>query len=126
LLARLDAIRLDGPSLSVRRGIRWVGPVDLRTLVALAYRPGSVRSPPVWLLIQRDAGSRLRWYWRMNLEADLRSRLDGQRDLRVVEVAAGAGLSKLPGLADELAGYVLASDALVEQRARATLDRLRS
>jgi hypothetical protein len=126
LLAHLDAIRLDGPRLSVRRGFRWVGPVDLDHLVALGYRPPTHRRPPVWLLIQRQAGARRRWYWRWNVEPDLRARLDRLDGLRVVEVAAGGRLSEAPGLADHLADHVLTSDALVEARARAALARLRS
>ena len=42
LIARLDAVKLDGPYLRVRKAIRWVGPVDLRTLVALSYHPGRI------------------------------------------------------------------------------------
>lgn len=126
LLARLDAVELDGERLRVRRGIRWVGPVDLRNLVAFGYRPPTPRSPPVWLLIQREAGTRLRWYWRLNVERDVRTRLSAHRDLRVVEVAAGRPRSEPSALADHLARYVLASDALVEERARIAIDQRRS
>ena len=120
-VARLDAIELDGRWLRVRRGFRWVGPVDLGNLVALGLRPASPRRPTVWLLIQRDAGTRFRWYWRANVERGVRDRLAGDRSLRVVEVAAGGALSTVPGLADHLARYVLGSDALIEERARADL-----
>jgi hypothetical protein len=126
LLAHLDAVELDGRWLRVRRGIRWVGPVDLDELVAFGFRPPTPRRPPVWLLIQRDAGSRFRWYWRWNVEPAVRDRLAGDRSLRVLEVAAGGACSTVPGLADHLARHVLRSDALVEARARAAFARLGS
>lgn len=123
LLARLDAVKLDGTRMSVRKAIRWVGPVDLTRLVGFAYRPQSHRRPAVWLLIQREAGPRLRWYWRAGLEHHLRDMLADQRDLRLVEVAAGGSLSEFPGLAEHLAHYVLPSGALVEERAEQALRR---
>jgi len=65
LFARADAVEIDGPHVRVRRLIWWRGPVDLRQLVALVYRPMTPRSPAAWMLIQRQAGPPLRWYWRL-------------------------------------------------------------
>lgn len=126
LLTRLDAVKLEGPLLSVRRGFRWSGPVNLRSLVALAHQPAAYRRPAVWLLIQREAGPKLRLTRRASLEADLREALTDQDDLQVLQVAAGSPSTEVPGLAEHLHRHVLASGALVEPRAREALDRRRS
>lgn len=123
LLVHLDAVELDGDLLSVRRGIRWVGPVDLRNVVGLGYRPMAYRRPAVWLLIQREAGPRLRWHRLIGIEREVRQHLAEQCGLQVIEVAAGSSISEVPGLAEHLAERVLGSGAVVEERARAALAR---
>lgn len=123
LIARLDAVKADGPLLSVRRGVRWTGPVDLRNLVALDYVPMAPRRPAVWLLIQWDTGPQLRLPTKLGMEADLRRALADHDDLRVVQVAAGQPFSQIPGLAELLRHYASSSNVLVGERARAALER---
>lgn len=123
LIVRVDAVELDGPHLRVRRFVRWVGPVDLRQLVALVYRPRTQRAGAAWLLVQRQTGRRLRAHWRFVIGRETYERLRRQHDLRVVEVGAGSRLAPIPGLADRLAQYVLPTGAIVDERARAALAR---
>lgn len=67
---------------------------------------------------------RFRWYWHLHVKRETRDLMAGQRDLWLVEVAAGGPISKLPGLADAIARYVLPTDAIVEPRARAVPQRV--
>ncbi len=127
LIARLDAVKLDGPQLSVRKAVRWVGPIDLRRLVALLYVPQAYRRPAQWLLIQREAGPRFRARHWIGVDTELRERLADQRDLRIVTVAAGSKLAVFPGLAAHLAEHATGPATLVaDQAARALLHHARA
>lgn len=122
LLAHLDAIKLDGDRLSVRRGFRWVGPVDLTDLVVLGYRPMAYRRPATWMLIQRDAGPKLRWPRTLDLDSETRQRLVGQDGLRLLEVAAGSAFSEVPGLSAHIARCAVGSGAVIDSRALGAID----
>ena len=126
LLTRLDELKLSGPMLTVRKGLHWVGPIDLRELVAIGYRRRTHRAPAAWLLVQRDAGPRFRWHRTWNFTRETRAALAGADDLRVVEVAAGSRIAEMPLVAERLAEYASRSDTVIDPPARKALPRART
>jgi hypothetical protein len=70
----------DGPYVARRRGRRWQGPIDLRTLDALGFTPpGTVRMPVLWMLGQREAGDRPNVYAKSAFDAEQQAALTGLR-----------------------------------------------
>lgn len=96
----------DGPSVARRRGWRWQGPIDLRTLDALGYTPpGTVRMPVLWMLGQREAGDRPNVYAKSAFSKEQQAGLAGIAGLRFVPLYAGRGFLS-PGFERLVARHV--------------------
>lgn len=94
---------LDGPYVARRRGRRWQGPIDLRTLDALGFTPpGTVRMPLLWMLGQRQAGDRPNVYAKSAFGTEQQAAITG---LRFVPLYAARGFLS-PGFEQLLARHV--------------------
>ena len=114
-------IAIDGPRLAVRQVIRWQGPIDVGTLVAIGYAPAvSRRMSGRWRFVQPDAGEPYRRTAYQGFEPPLADQLKQRAELRVVTVYCGRGFLS-PGFQRHLAPYVLESPALVSEAARQAL-----
>jgi hypothetical protein len=82
----------DGPRVARRRGRRWQGPIDLRTLDALGHTPpGTVRMPILWVLGQREAGDRPDVYVKSAFTAEQRAAIARIEGVRFVPLYAARG-----------------------------------
>jgi hypothetical protein len=96
----------DGPYVARRRGRRWQGPIDLRTLDALGFTPpGTVRMPVLWMLGQREAGDKPNVYAESAFEKEHRSEIAEIAGLRFVPLYAARGFLS-PGFEGLLARHV--------------------
>ena len=103
----------DGPRIARRRGRRWQGPIDLRTLDALGYTPpGTVRMPVLWVLGQRQAGDRPDVYAKSAFDAEQRAAIAAIEGLRFVPLYAARGFLS-PGFERLLARYVDRANVIV-------------
>jgi hypothetical protein len=104
---------IDGPYVARRRGRRWQGPIDLRSLDALGFTPpGTVRMPLLWMLGQRTAGDPPNVYSASAFDQDQRAALAALDGLRFVPLYAARGFMS-PGFERLLARHVDRSTVIV-------------
>lgn len=112
------AYAFDGDFLWVRRVRRYAGPIDLRTLGAVASIPSR---NGLWLfLIQPDAGRSLGHGPIADLSGEESARLRSNPAMRQVPVA-GNPMYFYPGMLRHVADYVRDSDIELSPRARAAI-----
>lgn len=100
----------DGPFVARKRGRRWQGPIDLRTLDALGFTPpGTVRMPVLWMLGQREAGDQPNVYAKSAFHKEQRPEI---ADLRFIPLYAARGFLS-PGFEHLLARHVDRASVIV-------------
>jgi hypothetical protein len=103
----------DGPYVARRRGRRWQGPIDLRTLDALGFTPpGTVRMPVLWMLGQREAGDKPNVYAKSAFDKEQRAEIATIAGLCFVPLYAARGFLS-PGFERLLARHVDRSKVIV-------------
>lgn len=103
----------DGPAVARRRGRRWQGPIDLRTLDALGFTPpGTVRMPVLWVLGQREAGDKPDVYAKSAFDKEQRAAIAAFDGLRFVPLYAARGFLS-PGFERLLARHVDRAEVIV-------------
>jgi hypothetical protein len=109
---------IDGPQVARRRGWRWQGPIDLRTLDALGRTPqGTPRMPVLWELGQREAGDKPNVYARSAFSKEQLATLKQLDGLRFVPLFAKGGFLS-PGFERLLAQHVDPSKVIVGHLAK--------
>jgi hypothetical protein len=108
---------VDGPYIARRRGRRWQGPVDLRTLDALGHTlPGTVRMPLLWVLGQREAGEQPDVYAKNAFDEKQRRAMAEIAGLRFVPLYAARGFMS-PGFERLVARHLNPTNVIVGELA---------
>jgi hypothetical protein len=108
----------DGAYVARRRGRRWQGPIDLRSLDVLGFTPpGTVRMPVLWMLGQREAGDRPNVYAKSAFDKEQRAQIAEIDGLRFVPLYAARGFLS-PGFERLLARHVDPASTIVGPIAR--------
>lgn len=103
----------DGPYVARRRGRRWQGPIDVRTLDALGFTPpGTVRMPVLWMLGQHQAGDTPNVYAKSAFDKEQRAAIAAMPGLRFVPLYAARGFLS-PGVERLLARHVDRTQVIV-------------
>lgn len=116
----LERFAFDGNRFWYRPFKKWHGPVDLRTVRAAYLVPAS--SGARLYLLQDDAGVTVAARASQGFDADSIAALNETHSLRALGVMANTS-SLYPGYLAEIARYALASDAVIDNKARALFDR---